>query len=495
MREIGDFIDKAERFLIFQVFQVVRAARSYISWTGIDMPHASRLRASFGFISVAFLLVAALIPLSASFADQAPSGVLEVGAAKVDMTLEPNEVQFFLTGYGGRKKVPAAGVLDHVYARAVVLSDSRGRTVALVSADLCYITGEVRDSVIERLASFGFDTDNLLIAATHTHSSIGGYDRTFLARKLFGEFDERVFEHVVSSIASAVIRAKESMRPARMAVATGILKGMNRNRRNPAFDIETGRWDPSVQASPEEYPTDERMTVVLFEGTDGAPVAVLIRFTAHPTVLSLKNHYLSADFPGVLCGRVERALGGGAVAMFLNGSLGDVAPIFDWEDSVEKEIEHVREYGNELAARALELLQKAEFVPSVELDASSTAPRLPAPIIRPLLRLRVPVPLTKMFYTEPYTTFQVIRIGEVVFLAIPGEPTTEFGRELESICPREFKCMVVAPANGYLGYFVTPEQYKQGGYEANVSFFGPRAVDWVRYHVSSLLAEVLFYNR
>jgi len=413
---------------------------------------------------------------------------LSVGMAKVDMTLDPSARTIRLAGYSGRGRKPANAVLDPVFARALVASDDEGHVFGLVSADLCYINSELRGEVLARLRPYGFDENNLMMAATHTHSSFAGYDKSFLGRKLFGEFDSGILDHLASSIAKAVLKANGSMQPAVLEIATERLEGMNRNRRAPVFDMTTGKADRSMQPNRQKYPTDERMTVIRITRTDGSPVGAIIHFTAHPTVLSPKNLAISADYVGVLCGRVEDALGGGAVVLFLNGTLGDVAPLPDWSDDVATEIAQLREYGDELADAALQILPNVVPMSGGDLVFNTANSDLPRVVIRPLARWKLPRAMYGLFYQGTSAPFQAVRLGDVVLLAIPGEPTTEFGMELEGLCPAGYRCIVVGLANGSIGYLVTPQQYREGGYEANVSFFGLNVIDWVKSSVKKALA-------
>ncbi|HDH96429.1 MAG TPA: hypothetical protein ENF73_01725 [Proteobacteria bacterium] len=444
------------------------------------------MRPRLGPSTLAALLAATLLLFAPP--DARAGTQLLAGMAKVDMTLDPTAGTIRLGGYSGRGKKPASGVLDHVFARSLVVSDGKDHTFALVSADLCYINSELREAVLKRLKSHGFDGDNLLLAATHTHSSFAGYDRTFLGRKLFGEFDPAILDHLASSIARAVVKARSSMRPAVLEMATGRLEGMNRNRRDPVFDIETGRADSSRQPDRERYPTDEHMTVVRVAGEDGTVIGAVIHFTAHPTVLSPKNLAVSADFPGVLCRLVEDGLGGDAVAMFLNGTLGDVAPLPDWADEVETEVLRMKDYGRQLGNAAIDLLAGTHPMSTRRIAYNAVDSGLPQLIVRPLLRFRVPRAMYRLLYYGDSVPFQAVRLGDLVLFAIPGEPTTQFGWALKELCPAGRSCLIAAPANGYIGYLVTPQQYREGGYEATVCFVGPNGIDWVRHNLKGAVS-------
>jgi len=64
---------------------------------------------------------------------------------------------------------------------------------------------------------------------------------------------------------------------------------------------------------------------------------------------------------------------------------------------------------------------------------------------------------------------QVLRIGDVAIVAIPGEPFAEMALEIRA--RSKFKHTVVAGySNGCIGYMPTPESYAQGGYEVDSSY-------------------------
>jgi hypothetical protein len=64
---------------------------------------------------------------------------------------------------------------------------------------------------------------------------------------------------------------------------------------------------------------------------------------------------------------------------------------------------------------------------------------------------------------------QVIHLGDVALVGLPGEPFTELGLEIKarSVIPHTF---VVGYANDYLGYLATLKAWQQGGYEVG---YGP----------------------
>jgi hypothetical protein len=67
--------------------------------------------------------------------------------------------------------------------------------------------------------------------------------------------------------------------------------------------------------------------------------------------------------------------------------------------------------------------------------------------------------------TEPSRAeVQVLRVGDLAWVALPGEFFVEFGLEIKKRSPARLT-FVVGLANGSVGYVPTEEAFAQGGYE------------------------------
>jgi hypothetical protein len=438
------------------------------------------------------LLTAALLGwrffFAAAHAENAPVGPVappaaagyRVGAAQQDITPDLTAGPVNLHCYGDRDKRPATGVLDPLHVRAVTIADPHGKLVALVSADLCYINSELRDRVVERLAPYGFDENNLLLAATHTHSGCANYDRRWIVTKFFGDFQQRIFDHIVDGVVNAVIEAQRKMQPATIEVASAEIEPMNRSRRDPAFDINTGTHPANVTADPVRYPTDRFLTLVRFVDANGKPIAVNVHYSSHATILSPKNLQISADWPGEMCARVAEALGDGVIVSFFNGSEGDAAPLPDWANDVQTEIAQMRQYGRRMAEHVLHVLPQTRPVHKQFVGGFTARRNFDRVTMRFAWGITLPRWLTHQLASlRPDAPFQAMRVGDLVLLAVPGEPTTAVGKQLKALVAADSLPLVIAPANDYLGYFTMPDEYAAGGYEADSTLFGPHAAQRV----------------
>jgi len=225
-------------------------------------------------------------------AQEAPGG-LQAGAARVDITP------------GGANLPPGSqGVLDPLYARAIVIDNGHERA-ALLTVDAGALPTPLWESLRDRAdRELGIGRDNFLITATHTHSApFGRRDG----------YEEQLFE--------AVRQATAQLQPARMAYGSG-QSWINVNRN--LIDPETRRWweGPNYQG-----PSDKTVSVVRFESMSGDPIAVYYNYAVHPVVTGNLD-MISGDIPGAASGYLEASLGGNAVAVWSSGASGDQNPIF-----------------------------------------------------------------------------------------------------------------------------------------------------------------------
>ncbi len=206
-----------------------------------------------------------------------------------------------LAGWGYFLERTWQTVHDDLHATAVVIDNEETR-LAIVSVDLMAFdenfTAAVRKQVSEETE---LDPSAILIAATHTHNapSAGGYLGV-------GEDDELYTQWAAKQTATAVIQACRNREPVSLATASTRLAGQTFNRTR------------------ENGPVDPTLTTLRINRSDGMPLAILVNFQAHPTVSAkLRPFAVSRDVPGEVCDVIEAAYPG-ALALYLQGSAGDV---------------------------------------------------------------------------------------------------------------------------------------------------------------------------
>lgn len=389
---------------------------------------------------------------------------LAAGVARVDLT-PPLEMKATLGGYGERMNRPATGVHDRVWAKAVVF-DGGGRRRALVTADVLAFPPGFRDAVAGALQADGWEGDDLLLLPSHTHASI---DMTALnpanAFQIpqLGLFHREVYERTVARIAEVIRSAAKRPVPVAVGTTTRALEGWNRNRRGGVA-------------------VDRDLTVIRLDTADGTPFAVLVNWTAHPTFMDAEQMEFSGGWPGHLQRTLEALIGDGVTVLYFNGAEGDQSPTPRQDRAPAWE--QAERYGRELAIEAWHAWRECSARPDPAFAWHTATVELPERSAHPdfmktggreygLNESNVEALLERLCPSRTHTTS--VRLGDLIIASVPGEMASSLGLELKAQVRSRTGATHVAIGglgNEWVSYMLAPEEYRRGGYEASVSFYG-----------------------
>ncbi|RKH08669.1 hypothetical protein D7V97_18740 [Corallococcus sp. CA053C] len=341
-------------------------------------------------------------------------GTLRAGAAKVALA-PPFPV--VVAGYAPPRPEASQAELP-LHARAVVL-EAGGARVGVVSLELLFVTPEIVEQVRERAAAVG--VKEVLVVATHTHSSFGGYDTRWVAQ----------------------------------------LSGTGRYQRS-AVDAGLVTSRSGGQAP------DGQLTRVALKGAAG-PVAEVLVFAAHATLIPRQRALVDPDYPGRLSALREEA--GHGITLFVQGSEGNASVAYSEGQGAER----AAGFARKLSALA---------------DGATPAP-VAGPVRLAFARVQAAMPRPDSSRLVPSFTraagdnflcasapreaeVDALALGPLELLALPGEPTTAAGRALADLTGATH---VLGLANGYVGYLDTPELVLGGQGESRRQYFGPALLD------------------
>ena len=403
-----------------------------------------------------------VLAFSAAAAD-APS--LTAGVARVNLT-PPMEMKAALGGYGARLSEPAVGVHDAVWAKALVVAKGE-RQFALVTADVLAFPPQFKAAAIKRLAAEGWTAETVMLLPSHTHTSFDMMalhpGNTFGIPQL-GVFHKALFEHTAEQLARAVREAGQKLSPVVAGTTTVSVPDRNRNRR-------------SGQAA---HDTD--LTVTRVDTSGGQPLAVLVNWTAHPTFMDEEDMLFSGDWPGHLQRTLEALIGHGVIAMFYNGAEGDQSPTPPEEAG--SRWERAERYGRDMGIEAWRIWDKT---PAREVKAfgfHTEVIKLPKITWHPdfmktggaeygLSETMMQGFLDALQPTQTHST--CLRLGDLVILGVPGETAAQLGIETKAKARKTTgaSCVTIGGlADEWVSYILPAEEYRKGGYEASVSFYG-----------------------
>ncbi|MFO7976515.1 MAG: neutral/alkaline non-lysosomal ceramidase N-terminal domain-containing protein [Candidatus Hydrogenedentota bacterium] len=388
---------------------------------------------------------------------------LSAGVATVSITPIEENIPTQLGGYGDREGKPAEGIHDTIHAKALIF-DQNGEKSALITVDACSIPlGAVEESLAKADID-GLSLARTLVPASHTHAGLEGFalDRRNTAdNPHIGIFSEEMLNFVTDRIAEGLIAANAALRPVKAGAAVTRIKGMNRNRRK------------------DEY-VDEDMTVLRLDRTDGTPYIVLVNYTAHGTIMSPDEMLISGGWPGVMQRTVEAVLDEGITCMYTNGAEGDISPVraeggSNWE--------RAENYGRLVGLKAASL---AESIDTRQVDTFTVRsqwvdlpPQQAAPDFIKIAGSEYHVTEEQLQQLLPtmfpdQAPLYALRINDFAMVTFPGEPICEIGLHVKKVLADggvKNPC-VAALTTDHIGYILTPDEYRESGYEVTASFYG-----------------------
>jgi hypothetical protein len=258
----------------------------------------------------------------------------------------------------------AARVNDPCYVKALVLSQG-DVTAVLVTVDAVAIggIGAIPDtfmgSLRRELANDpGIPPDHLIVNASHCHGLVRGDADRLAAQAVRAAWTHRVRVKVGAG-AAAEDRISENRR---VTLKDGSQVDMRR-----AYALA---WDRDVASV---GPIDPQVGLLRLDREDGRPLAVVYNFACHP-IMNPPDRGSSADYPGAASALIERALGDGAMAFFVQGCGGDINPVRYKEVDRPPDAEPL---GNLLGARVLAAFRTLRTDPEGALSVKRRVVSLP----------------------------------------------------------------------------------------------------------------------
>ena len=389
-------------------------------------------------------------------------------AAVVKTDITPATPQW-LRGYNPRQ---STGVLDKLYMKVVAMDDGKTQ-IFLVSTDIVGMPLPVYDRLVSKLKSkYGINPMNVWWSATHTHSApeIGAQfrgipypsmaNRSKLAAQ--HEIDTVYTAMLEQKIIDGIIEARSNLAPARIGVGWGFSQA-NINRR--AIDID---GKASLGLNPDGA-VDRRIGLLRIDKEDGKPLALLVNYPMHGTVMSGENTLISGDAPGVVSEYVEQQIG--APVLYFNGAAGNLAPIYSVYPNHRSG--HLAQFRVLLGDRILEANQKiSSTMDAVRLTVGSLTVETPrrsdlewSPDLGNYTRTN------RNGANMVLLPVRFIKINEdVAIWSAPIELFCEISNEVRQRSPFPHT-FYFGYTNGSLGYLPTAAAWDNAGYEPSVSPF------------------------
>ena len=389
--------------------------------------------------------------LAVSLRAETPDASFKIGTGRRDITPKDPVPMW---GYGARHDALSTGTLDPLYATALVIQAGTNK-LAIVGCDLGRAPAERSLQMIRLRIKAEAGIDHSFIAGSHTHHGpvleLSNEDG-----KGKGKFDAalRYYKEMEDGIVAAVVAANTNLTPAKMATGSVRLEGFNRNRHT--------KLEPKA--------SDRELAVMRFDDFANKPLAVLVNFTAHPTMVNGAELKFSADYVGALKQSVENEMK--TTAIFMQGASGDQSV----NSGTNKG--HLA-FGQALAREAVKLaaglVTKEVTQPSLVVKEERFKFASRVDLTNPMVRAGYAIaffPELVPNYADEYADGVRPRLtvallnGDIALVGVSGEFFSNHAIRLKERA-RVKQLFFFGYCNGYHQYFPTIEAVAEGGYGAD----------------------------
>ena len=390
---------------------------------------------------------------------------MKSGVSLADITPEPGPV---LQGHWSTN--PSRSVLYPLEVRAIAFEQGETRT-AIATVDAIGVTKETTDRIRSRVESeSGIPGDHVMVACSHTHCAPAALPTLGMVPP------EGWLEKIEDESVASISRAVQNMKPVKLGLGCGSVHFNISRRPLPGTSSMMLNFGSIV---------DRRARVVRIEEEDGTIQAVLFHYSCHTTTKSGSEGFISPDYAGIARRFIEDSLG--CKALFLAGCFGNIRPAIPGFASATKE--QLDECGEELGREVCRVAESLKTNRSDQLDARRIDVEIPFGEPMPLEKIKemaVDESDRGRLLTGPWakqvlemiasnsmpevraTEMQLMSVGPLTMVTIPGEPVQEIGHAIEKRLKGELDAHDIWPvgyANDEIGYLCTNLHYTEGGYE------------------------------
>ncbi len=353
---------------------------------------------------------------------------------------------------GGGPHVTAFALSDGKHPFALATIEVQGWFVA--NKDAPYGLVDMRKEVQKRTGGM-LKASEVIVQSDHTH---GGADPMGVWGNVPLEFRHFMFEQTVD----AIIDAFHHLRPANLYYGWA-----------PARDLQSNQFD----YDPPNQSMDSDLRVLQARGSDDKPIATILDFSAHPTVLGSSNVHITGDWPQEANKALAARFGG--KAMTIVGTLGRTQPadrrcktIQSSDSNPSEALCKLDDYAGRVVDRTAQALAGARLISGKPIVDSRTY-LIQDPAQQGIVYLGLGlggapagVPLDRSL-SPPWVTGNVlgtvtgsVRIGDVLLSTVPGEIYPQIALKVRDTLTghgiRDHGFMTAGLANDQLGYIIAP---------------------------------------
>lgn len=373
------------------------------------------------------------------------------------------EIGALLAGYAA--KVASDGIHDDLFISGIAFDDSRKKAI-LLSYDLLGLDEDLANEIREKCAEQnGIEKKDVILTCTHTHS--GPHTR----RNAIADLDKKYAKKIIKwSIDSTKNAFNNTVETSLFHYSAKCHEAVNRRLVFPNNSCKTLPDFKHLEALADGI-TDPELAILYFVDKNAKPVATLVNYAAHPLTCQTggsSSRMITSDYPGELRNYVESELGGTCV--FTSGACGDIHPK-GFESGFARTKEMGKNMGKKIAGHFFDALRNSE-----KFEEKYPKIKSSSEYANVAFRNEGGEEKSSIYKGKNKTKLelQLLSIGDICFVGVPGEILVEPGLEIKWHSPFR-KTMILYNSTAYISYIPHANAYLQGGYESDTALLAPSA--------------------
>jgi hypothetical protein len=433
------------------------------------------------------LLILVLVPIAGVAIAVEP---FTMGSAEVEIT---PPVGYRMSGYFYERL--STGVHDPLHARALVFQQGVERGAMVICELIGVPIGATQPARIQAAERTGIPIENILIAATHTHTGPDYFGARFdyLKEQAIAEHgtdpheETSYLETLTKALVTAIVQADARRVPVSVRAGVTIQEGLAFNRRFHMADgsvrFNPGKQNPDIVRP--AGPTDPSVPIIWFQPQEDETRPVLLTsFALHLDTVGGTEY--ATDYPHYLKQTLQENHEN-LLPVFAIGTAGDINHIDVSTKTPQKGHEEAKRIGEALGATvsaALETLPAVDQPSFAVRTESVTLPlqQYPDDEVAYALANRAKIVDDGVPFLERVRLYKIVdlesrdddsitvdvqafRLGpNVAVVGLPGEIFVDLGLAIKEASPFD-TTLIIALANDYCGYVPTRKAFEEGSYE------------------------------
>jgi len=381
---------------------------------------------------------------------------VKVGWAKFNIT---PSYSLPMAGYTPKDKYES--IHDSIYGGVIAMTNGSSVNV-FVSLDLMLFPPSIKNRVNEALKRQGKDYF-VYYSATHTHSSLGGWDASLVGRLVLGSYHAEWVDQTANDILDNIDKA-----------TTSSISSTIQYWENDASEFVENRLDAA------NGQVDGKLRGLKFNRADSSK-AVIVTYSAHPTNVELLSRVVSGDYPSALTKQLEKR--GFDFGLFMAGMVGS----HRLKGIEGTDFERIDKAGLLLAEKVVKATNQ-NLAESISISSA----HIPIAFGSSQLRIAKDWKVRDWVFRSLLNPLQgeltYLQVGHVVFIGTPADFSGEiFAQEkLEAIAAAMGKKLILTSFNGnYTGYVTADHHYAKGSEEEVM------ALNWVGPYFGDYYTQML----